>query len=119
MGWVQGRLLKSSARLQVCIASHILVYRSGLRASGFRSAKDYNFGMRRDGSCCRRLINKPPPLNSDYSRDPNIKALYRRGFINYESTLPWPGGHLNCLARVPRLNGAANVGGFATVRRGL
>ena len=33
------------------------------------------------------MINKPPPLNRDYSRDPNIKALKKRGFINHESTL--------------------------------
>ena len=46
---------------------------------------------------CRLLINKPLPLNGDYSKDPNIKALKRRGFINHGSTLralcvanPWP-----------------------------
>ena len=33
------------------------------------------------------MINKPPPLNRDYNRDPNIKALKRRGFINHGSTL--------------------------------
>ena len=33
------------------------------------------------------LINKPPPLNRD-NRDPNIKALKGRGFINHGSTLP-------------------------------
>ena len=32
---------------------------------------------------CRPLINKPPPLDRDYHRDPNIKALKRRGFINH------------------------------------
>ena len=32
------------------------------------------------------VINKPPPLNRDYNRDPNIKALKRRGFINHGST---------------------------------
>ena len=31
-------------------------------------------------------MNKPPPLNRDYSRDPKIKALKRRGFINHGST---------------------------------
>ena len=33
------------------------------------------------------MITKPPPLNGDYNRDPNIKALKRRGFINHGSTL--------------------------------
>ena len=28
------------------------------------------------------MINKPPPHNRDYNRDPNIKALKRRGFFN-------------------------------------
>ena len=32
------------------------------------------------------MINKPPPLKRDYSRDPYIKALKRRGFINHGST---------------------------------
>ena len=32
-------------------------------------------------------MNKPPPLNRDYNRDPNIKALKTRGFINHGSTL--------------------------------
>ena len=36
---------------------------------------------------CRPMINKPPPLNGDYDRDPNIKALKGRGFINHGSTL--------------------------------
>ena len=29
---------------------------------------------------CRPLINKPPPLNRNYNRDTNMKALQRRGF---------------------------------------
>ena len=33
------------------------------------------------------MINKPPPLNRDYNRDPHIKALKRREFINHGSTL--------------------------------
>ena len=33
------------------------------------------------------MINKPPPFNRDYNRDPNIKALKGRGFINHGSTL--------------------------------
>ena len=33
------------------------------------------------------MINKPPPLNRDYNKDPNTKALKRRGFINHGSTL--------------------------------
>ena len=33
------------------------------------------------------MINKPPPLKRDYNRDPYIKALKRRGFINHGSTL--------------------------------
>ena len=36
---------------------------------------------------CRPLINKPLPLTGGYSRDPNIKALKRSGFINHGSTL--------------------------------
>ena len=39
------------------------------------------------GVSSRPLINKPPPLNRDYNRDPNIHALKRRGFINQGSTL--------------------------------
>ena len=34
----------------------------------------------------RPLINKPPSLNRDYSRDPNTKAVKRRGFTNHGST---------------------------------
>ena len=36
------------------------------------------------------MINKHHPLNRDYNRDPNIKALERKGFIHHESTLPSP-----------------------------
>ena len=36
---------------------------------------------------CRPLINKPPSLNRDYKRDPNIQALKKRGFIHHGSTL--------------------------------
>ena len=36
----------------------------------------------------RPLINKPPPPNRDYIRDPNIKALKRKGFINHGFTVP-------------------------------
>ena len=32
-------------------------------------------------------INKPPPLTGDHNRDPDIKALKRRGVINQGSTL--------------------------------
>ena len=39
----------------------------------------------------RPLINKPPPSNRDYNRNPNIKALRKRGFINHGSTLLLPG----------------------------
>ena len=35
----------------------------------------------------RPVVNKPPPLNRDCNRDPSIKALKRRGFINRGSTL--------------------------------
>ena len=31
------------------------------------------------------MINKPPPHNRDYDRDPNINT--RKGFINHRSTL--------------------------------
>ena len=30
-------------------------------------------------------MNKPPLLNRDCNRDPNIQALKRRGFINHGS----------------------------------
>ena len=33
------------------------------------------------------LVN-PLPLIKDYNRDPNMKALKRRGCINHGSTLP-------------------------------
>ena len=33
------------------------------------------------------VIPKPPPLNRDYKRDPDIRALERRGFTNHGSTL--------------------------------
>ena len=33
------------------------------------------------------MIHKPPPLNRDYTRGPNVWALKRRGFINQGSTL--------------------------------
>ena len=33
------------------------------------------------------MINKPPPLNRDYDRDPNVYALKRRGVLNHVSTL--------------------------------
>ena len=33
------------------------------------------------------MIHKPPPHNRDDNRDPNIKALKRKGFINHGSTL--------------------------------
>ena len=39
------------------------------------------------GLGCRPLIDRPPPLNSDYNRDTSIKALERRWFINHGSTL--------------------------------
>ena len=33
------------------------------------------------------MINTPPPLTRGYNRDPNLKALERRGYINHGSTL--------------------------------
>ena len=33
------------------------------------------------------MNNKPPPLDRDYKRNPNIKALKRKGFITQGSTL--------------------------------
>ena len=36
---------------------------------------------------CRPLINKPPTLNRDYDRDPNIEARKRKGAINQGSPL--------------------------------
>ena len=38
-------------------------------------------------TCCRPMINKPPPLNRDQNRDPNMKALKRKGFMNQGSIL--------------------------------
>ena len=35
----------------------------------------------------RPLVNEPPPPNRDYNRDPDLKTLDRRGFINRGSTL--------------------------------
>ena len=32
-------------------------------------------------------MNKPPALSRDYNRDPKIKALKRKGFINHGSVL--------------------------------
>ena len=32
-------------------------------------------------------MNKPPPLDRDYNRDPNIKALKKRRFMNHGSAL--------------------------------
>ena len=29
------------------------------------------------------MINRPPPLNRDYNRDPNSRAIRGRGFINH------------------------------------
>ena len=34
-----------------------------------------------------------PPLNRDFSKDPNIQALKRRGFINHGSTLGFKDGY--------------------------
>ena len=54
------------------------------------------------------LINRPPPLNRDCNRDPYIKALKRRGFINHGSTLfrsspqPFPSLGWHCLISTPR-----------------
>ena len=39
---------------------------------------------------CRPLINKPPPLNRDDNRDPDIKALKRSGVIDHGSPLRQP-----------------------------
>ena len=35
----------------------------------------------------RPVITKPPPLNRDHNRDPNVKALKRKEFINPGSPL--------------------------------
>ena len=42
------------------------------------------------GDQCRPMIHNPPPLNGDYNKDPNMKALKRRGFINHGSTFSKP-----------------------------
>ena len=41
-------------------------------------------------------MKRPPPVNRDCNRDPNIKALKRRGFTNHGSTL----GLNRCLQQV-------------------
>ena len=33
------------------------------------------------------MISELPPLKRDYTEDPNIKALKRRGFIDHRSAL--------------------------------
>ena len=50
------------------------------------------------------MINKPPPLNRDYDRDPNIKALKRRGLINHGSTLESSRGIHSLIPQDPREN---------------
>ena len=40
------------------------------------------------------MINEPPTLYRDYSRDPNIKALRRRGFTNHGSGFEGRGANL-------------------------
>ena len=35
------------------------------------------------------MINKPPPPNRDYNRDPNIQAHKRKRFLNQGSTLKY------------------------------
>ena len=42
---------------------------------------------KQEGPNPRPMIDNPPPLNRDYNRDPSIKALKRRGFINHGSPL--------------------------------
>ena len=37
--------------------------------------------LRFQETSCRPLVNKPPPIDRDYDRDPNIKALKRRRLI--------------------------------------
>ena len=41
---------------------------SDFRASGFRTS-------------CRPMLNKPPPLNRDHTRDLNMEALKRKGLL--------------------------------------
>ena len=67
-----------------------------LRAAGWR----WSTSLPRRGSALRPVIKKQPPLNGDYTRDPNIKpplngdstrdptlkALRRMVFINHRST---------------------------------
>ena len=36
---------------------------------------------------CRPPITKPPPLIGDYTRNPSIQALKRRGVMNHASTV--------------------------------
>ena len=35
------------------------------------------------------LINEAPPFNTDYDKDPHIKAPKRRRFFHHGSTLLW------------------------------
>ena len=51
---------------------------------GFHSVQDVQDGL----YLPRPVINEPPPLNRNYNRDPTIKAITRRGFMNQGSTLP-------------------------------
>ena len=46
-------------------------------------------------------MNKPPPINRNCNKDPNFKALKRKGFINHESTL-WGLGSSFVTERVPK-----------------
>ena len=51
------------------------------------------------------LMNKPPPQNREYNRDPNVKALKRRGCINHGSTL-FPSFPTNPPSKPKRSQGA-------------
>ena len=38
------------------------------------------------GTALNSLISKSPPLNRDHDRDPNTRALQKRGSVNHEPT---------------------------------
>ena len=39
----------------------------------------------------RPVMNKPPPLDREYNRNPNIQARKRRGFMTHVSSKYTPG----------------------------
>ena len=62
-------------------------------------------------SLTQREIIKPPPLNRDYNRDPNLKALKSKGVIDHGFTLRVQGFRFRVRAHaVPDLGGWGGLG---------